>query len=86
MRAQAIALFYAVGTAVGGLLAPALFGALLESGRRDWLVGGYLGGAGLMLLAAAVELLLGVASEQKSLEDVAAPLTSERPGLAASRS
>jgi MFS family permease len=81
MRALAIALFYAVGTAIGGLMAPSLFGALLESGRRDWLVYGYLAGAGLMLAAAAVELVLGVASERKSLEDVAAPLTTERPGM-----
>jgi MFS family permease len=85
MRALAIALFYAVGTAIGGLMAPTLFGNLLQSGRRDWLVYGYLGGAGLMLTAALVELLLGVDSERKSLEDITAPLTSEQPGLAASR-
>ncbi len=77
MRALAIALFYAVGTAIGGLMAPFLFGRLLDSGRPEWLVYGYWGGAGLMLLAAAVELVLGVATERKSLEDVAAPLTSE---------
>jgi MFS family permease len=80
MRALAIALFYAVGTAVGGLVAPALFGVLVGSGRRDLLVWGYLLGAGLMLAAAAVELFLGVDSEQKSLEDVAAPLSSRPPG------
>jgi MFS family permease len=79
MRALAIALFYSVGTAIGGLGAPALFGALLESGRKDWLVGGYLLGAGLMLAAAATELALGVAAERRSLEDVAAPLSSEEP-------
>ena len=78
MRALAIALFYAIGTAIGGLAAPALFGALLETGRRDLLVYGYLLGAGLMLAAAAVELTLGVAAERKPLEDVVAPLSSER--------
>jgi MFS family permease len=74
MRALAIALFYAIGTAIGGLGAPALFGALLDTGSRELLFYGYAAGAGLMLLAAAVELLLGVASECKSLEDVATPL------------
>jgi hypothetical protein len=69
----------AVGTAIGGLLAPALFGGLIETGRRELLVFGYWGGAGLMLAAAAVELWLGVASERKALEDVAAPLTAEWP-------
>lgn len=77
MRALAIALFYAVGTAIGGLGAPLLFGALIETGQPHLLVWGYLAGAGLMLAAAAVELLLGVATERKSLEDVAAPLTTE---------
>lgn len=79
MRALAIALFYSVGTAVGGLGAPALFGKLIDTGRADLLVWGYVGGAGLMILAAATELLIGVASERRSLEDVAAPLTSEQP-------
>jgi MFS family permease len=79
MRALAIALFYSVGTAIGGLGAPALFGVLLDSERRDWLAGGYLLGAGLMVAAAATELVLGVAAERRSLEDVAAPLSSERP-------
>ena len=45
MRALAIAFFYAVGTAVGGLLAPSLFGVLIEMERRDVLAAGYLFGA-----------------------------------------
>ena len=79
MRALAIALFYALGTAIGGAAAPALFGALLETGRREPLFWGYLGGAALMLGAAVVELVLGVASEQRSLEDITTPLTAEQP-------
>jgi MFS family permease len=77
MRALAIAVFYVLGTAVGGLLAPALFGALIETDRRGAIATGYLIGAGLMLLAAGTELVLGVASERKSLEEVASPLSSE---------
>jgi MFS family permease len=77
MRALAIALFYVIGTAVGGLLAPALFGALIETGRPGAIATGYLIGAGLMIAAALAEVFLGVASERKSLEDVASPLSAE---------
>jgi MFS family permease len=79
MRALAIALFFAVGTAVGGLVAPVVFGALVQTHDPLPLFYGYVFGACLMITAAVVELILGVASEQKSLEDVAAPLTSEGP-------
>ncbi len=79
MRALAIALFYAIGTAVGGLGAPAFFGFLIEQHDPRALFNGYILGAALMLAAALVELVLGVASERKPLEDVAAPLATERP-------
>src|SRR5258708_36724165 len=42
LRGMAIALFYAVGTGVGGLAAPALPGALLESGSPERVFLGYL--------------------------------------------
>jgi MFS family permease len=77
MRALAIALFYVLGTAIGGLLAPALFGALIETNRRGAIATGYFIGAGLMLLAAGAEYFLGVDSERKSLEEVASPLSAE---------
>ncbi len=77
MRALAIALFYVIGTAIGGLLAPSLFGALIETDRRGAIATGYLIGAGLMLAAAATEWFLGVDSERKSLEEVASPLSVE---------
>jgi MFS family permease len=68
LRGMAIALFYAVGTAAGGLLAPALFGALLETGNRSQVFIGYLVGAVLMVAAGIVAAVLGVAAEGKSLE------------------
>jgi hypothetical protein len=77
MRALAIALFYAIGTAVSGAAAPALFGALLETGRADVLADGYLFGAGLMVVAAVTELVLGVDAEGQSLEAIATPLSAE---------
>lgn len=77
MRALVISLFYVVGTAVGGLVAPLLFGSLIETGKPSMLALGYFIGAGLMLAAAATEFFMGVDSEGKSLEEVAAPLSSE---------
>jgi MFS family permease len=74
-RAVTISLFYAFGTLVGGIGGPALFGALIDTGSRTQILWGYLLGGGLMLLAAAVELALGVSAERKSLEDVTPPLS-----------
>ncbi len=74
IRALAIALFYAVGTGVGGVAGPLLFGALIDTGSRWSLFGGYLLGAILMALAAAIMWRWGVAAERKPLEQVARPL------------
>jgi MFS family permease len=75
IRALAIAFFYAVGTGVGGIGAPWLFGALIDTGSRMSLFAGYLLGAGLMLAASVIAARYGVAAEGKSLEDVAKPLS-----------
>jgi len=73
IRAMAIAVFYAIGTGVGGLLAPAIFGVLIESKSRSALFGGYAFGAALMLGGAAVAWFLGVKAERRSLEELALP-------------
>jgi MFS family permease len=78
LRALAIALFYAFGTLIGGVGGPALFGALIARGGRGDILVGYLLGAALMLVAAAVELKLGVAAERRPLEEVAVPLSLRR--------
>jgi MFS family permease len=70
LRGMAIALFYAVGTAAGGLFAPALFGALLDTGSRANVFSGYLIGAILMVGAGGVAAWLGVPAEGKSLETI----------------
>ncbi|MCF8986138.1 MFS transporter [Pseudomonas syringae] len=75
IRALAIAVFYAFGTGLGGMIGPTLFGELIETGERSNVLIGYLIGAGLMLLAAVVQSIWGVAAERKSLEDVARPLS-----------
>jgi MFS family permease len=74
VRALAIAVFYAVGTGIGGVAGPALFGALLDSGSRVSVFAGYLFGALLMVIAAVVASRYAVAAERKSLESVARPL------------
>lgn len=75
VRALAIAIFYALGTGLGGVAAPWLFGTLIESGSRDQVLLGYLLGSGLMLAAAVLALFLGVRAERRPLESVARPLS-----------
>ncbi|MBX9710393.1 MAG: MFS transporter [Xanthobacteraceae bacterium] len=74
VRALAIALFYAVGTAIGGVAGPTLFGALIDTGSRESVFAGYLFGSALMIAAAAIAWKFGIDAERKSLESVARPL------------
>ena len=76
IRALAIALFYALGTGIGGVFSPWLMGMLIETGSRRSVLGGYLLGATLMIAAAAIAARWGVAAERRPLEDVARPLAS----------
>jgi MFS family permease len=77
MRAISISIFYAVGTGVGGFAAPALFGALIETGDRVNVFEGYLVGAVLVLAAAVIAWRYGVDAERKPLEEIAPPLGTE---------
>jgi MFS family permease len=74
VRALAIALFYSIGTGVGGVVGPALFGALIDTGSRYSVFAGYLLGSGLMVAAAAIAWRYAVAAERRPLESVARPL------------
>jgi MFS family permease len=76
-RALAIATFYAVGTAVGGIGAPTLFGYLIAKHSPSALAGGYLVAAGLLLGAALTEVFFGVDAEGRSLEQIADPLSAK---------
>ncbi|HET9147546.1 MAG TPA: MFS transporter [Acetobacteraceae bacterium] len=75
VRAIAIAIFYAFGTGIGGIVGPALFGALIGSGARVNVLYGYLLGGALMVIAAFFELAIGVNAARVPLEEVAAPLS-----------
>jgi MFS family permease len=77
IRAIAIAIFYAIGTLTGGVGAPVLFGWIIGSGSITALFLGYLLAAALMIFGAIVEAWIGVPAERRSLEHVAAPLSSK---------
>ena len=72
---MAIALFYSIATALGEISGPVLFGNIIGTGNAGKLFIAYLVGAGFMIFAAIIELILGVRAEGKSLENAATPLT-----------
>ncbi|MFD1858835.1 MFS transporter [Aeromicrobium camelliae] len=80
-RALCIAFFYSVGTAIGGIAGPLLFGRLIEAaseaGDVTGIAPGYFIGAALMTAAGVVAIFLGVKAEGQSLENIAKPLTAE---------
>ena len=76
IRAFAIAIFYAIGTSIGGVGAPALFGALVASGSKQYIMLGWLLGAVLMIAGAVAEFFIGIEAAGKSLESVSKPLQS----------
>lgn len=79
LRGMAIAVFYSIGTGAGGVVAPALFGKLVASGRRSGILDGYLLGAALMIAAGVVAFLLALPAERRSLEEIAEMDDHERP-------
>jgi len=79
-RALAIAFFFSLGTGAGGIAAPWLFGTLIGTGSRWALFYGYLAAAVLMLAAAVIEIVFGIAAERMSLEKVAEPLSASADG------
>jgi MFS family permease len=76
-RALAIAFFYAVGTGIGGIIGPLLFGRMIATNDRTWVMVAFLIGSGVMALGGIAEIFLGVRAEQTPLEDIAKPLTAE---------
>jgi MFS family permease len=77
IRANAIAFFFAIGTGVGGVIGPFLFGKLIDTGKESMVAVGYFIGAAAMIVAGLVEALIGVDAERQPLEEVAQPLSSE---------
>ncbi len=76
IRALAIAIFYAIGTLIGGVFAPYFFGQLIASGSLEKVGMGYVLGAALMIIAAVAESIIGIEAAGKSLESISKPLQS----------
>ena len=78
-RALCIAFFYAIGTAAGGISGPLLFGKLIDNATTakdiTGIAPGYYLGAALMVIGGILALFLSVDAAQKSLEDIAAPIS-----------
>jgi len=75
VRAKAIAVFFAIAQCFGAL-GPVIYGALIGGGEDpNKLFLGYLLGAAVMAIGGFVAAFLGVDAEQKSLEDIALPLS-----------
>ncbi len=76
IRAFAIAIFYALGTLIGGVGAPLLFGVLIATHSKGNIAIGYAVGAVLMLMGAVFEHFIGVEAAGKGLESISKPLQS----------
>jgi MFS family permease len=76
IRAMAIAFFFMVAQGAG-IIAPWWYGRMIETSVTS-IYYGYLLAAGLMLVGAAVELVLGVKAEGQSLEQIAVPLSAQQ--------
>ncbi len=74
-RALCIAVFYAVGTGIGGVIGPQVFNRLIESESYDQVLLAFVIGAVVMIIGGVAEVVLGVPAEGESLESIAKPLT-----------
>jgi MFS family permease len=79
VRAKAIAVFFAIAQSFGAF-GPWLYGELIGNGQDHFrLFIGYLIGAAVMVIGGVVEIFLGINAEQRSLEDIAQPLSATGP-------
>jgi MFS family permease len=75
IRAKAIAVFFAIAQSFGAF-GPWLYGELIGNGQDHFkLFIGYMIGATIMAIGGVVAIFLGIDAEQKSLEDIAQPLS-----------
>ncbi len=76
-RALCIAVFYAVGTGIGGVIGPQVFSRMINTESYEQVFLALSLGAVMMILGGLAELVFGVKAERESLEDIAKPLTVE---------
>jgi MFS family permease len=77
-RALSIAFFFAVGTGLGGIIGPLLFGELVNTGELTKVALGFLLGAVVMAVGGIAEIFFGVDAEGKTLESITEPLTAAK--------
>ncbi len=82
-RALCIAVFYAIGTGIGGVIGPQVFNRLVLSGSYVQVFYAFGLGAVMMVLGGLAEIFFGVKAERESLESIAKPLTVEDAPAAA---
>jgi len=76
-RALCIAVFYAVGTGIGGVIGPQVFSRMINTGSYQQVFLALGLGAVMMIIGGIAELAFGVRAEGQSLENIAKPLTVE---------
>jgi MFS family permease len=76
-RALCIAVFYAVGTGIGGVIGPQVFNRLVETESYEQVFLAFGLGAVMMAIGGVAEIVFGVKAERESLESIAKPLTVE---------
>ncbi len=76
-RALCIAVFYAIGTGIGGVIGPQVFSRMINTHSYEQVFLALSLGAVMMILGGLAELLFGVKAERKGLESIAKPLTVE---------
>ena len=74
-RALCIAVFYAIGTGIGGVIGPQVFNRMVETGSYQQVFLAFGLGAVMMILGGVAEIAFGVKAERESLESIAKPLT-----------
>ncbi len=73
-RALCIAVFYAVGTGIGGIIGPQVFSRMINTDSYEQVFLALGLGAVMMILGGLGELAFGVKAERESLESIARPL------------
>lgn len=64
-----------MGTGIGGIIGPQLFGRLIPTGKTSDVFVALIIGSALMIIGGLVEIVFGVKAERRQLEGIAKPLT-----------